>query len=218
MKRTDEEIKNDIVDQLVWDSRVDASDVTVSVTNGVVSLGGTVPDYPSLKVTEATARRTEGVVLVENEIALDPAVLRPSDDEIRATVMRTLHELCRLGPDRLSVSVEGGRVTLEGTVQTLWIRERAGQLTSLVSGVTGIANRLVIVPTDDFGDAAVAQAVRNALERKLGTVSHGVTVQVENGRVKLKGGVSNWHEREMVNEAAMSTKGVNKVQDELTLT
>jgi hyperosmotically inducible protein len=45
MARTEEQIKRDVVDQLYWDNRVDASDVTVEVSNGTVTLRGTVPTY-----------------------------------------------------------------------------------------------------------------------------------------------------------------------------
>jgi osmotically-inducible protein OsmY len=38
--RTDEGIKVDIVDQLSWDTRVDAADVTVMVENGRRDLRG----------------------------------------------------------------------------------------------------------------------------------------------------------------------------------
>lgn len=49
MARTEEQIKRDVVDQLFWDIRVDASDVTVEVSNGTVTLRGTVPTYLAAK-------------------------------------------------------------------------------------------------------------------------------------------------------------------------
>lgn len=53
MDRKDEEIKEEIVDQLVWDSRVDASDVSVRVTKGVVSLEGspTISSWSPLRTS-----------------------------------------------------------------------------------------------------------------------------------------------------------------------
>ena len=45
MKSKDEQIKKAVVDMLYWDSRVDASDIHVEVTDGEVTLRGTVPSY-----------------------------------------------------------------------------------------------------------------------------------------------------------------------------
>ena len=42
---TDETIKTQVVDQLVWDSRVDAADVGVTVKKGSVTIKGMVPSY-----------------------------------------------------------------------------------------------------------------------------------------------------------------------------
>jgi osmotically-inducible protein OsmY len=41
--RTDESIAKDVADSLSWDSRVDASQVLVTVDRGIVTLTGTVP-------------------------------------------------------------------------------------------------------------------------------------------------------------------------------
>ena len=41
----DETIDKQVVDQLYWDSRVNASEVAVTVQNGKVTLHGTVPSY-----------------------------------------------------------------------------------------------------------------------------------------------------------------------------
>ena len=43
MTPTDEDIKKDVVDELDWDSRIDASDIFVEVENGEVLLSGTAP-------------------------------------------------------------------------------------------------------------------------------------------------------------------------------
>jgi osmotically-inducible protein OsmY len=40
-----ETVKQDIVNQLAWNSRVDASDIAVTVDNFQVTLTGTVPFY-----------------------------------------------------------------------------------------------------------------------------------------------------------------------------
>jgi hypothetical protein len=88
MPRKDEDIKKDIVDALYWDRRVDASLVTVTVSDGNVMLGGSVPDRAALEAAEDDARVVGGkgrVQTVENRLrirktaAMQPS--RPSRDQ-----------------------------------------------------------------------------------------------------------------------------------------
>ncbi|MFW6153885.1 MAG: BON domain-containing protein [Planctomycetota bacterium] len=43
--KTDEEVKTEVVEELRWDSGVDASKVQVEVDDGVVKLSGHVPSW-----------------------------------------------------------------------------------------------------------------------------------------------------------------------------
>jgi len=51
---TDEKIKKQVVDQLYWDARVDASDVKVEVSDRNVILTGTVPSYGVRQAVETS--------------------------------------------------------------------------------------------------------------------------------------------------------------------
>ena len=61
MKRLDENIKKDIVDELYWDNRIDASQVNVTVNDGIVTLSGSVPTYSDLAIAKIAASRINGV-------------------------------------------------------------------------------------------------------------------------------------------------------------
>ncbi|HYZ25628.1 MAG TPA: BON domain-containing protein [Geminicoccaceae bacterium] len=43
--RSDEEIKRDVEEELRWDPDIDATDIAVSVKNGIVTLTGFVRSY-----------------------------------------------------------------------------------------------------------------------------------------------------------------------------
>jgi len=45
MAKTDELIKKDVIEQLVRDDRIDASNIHIEVSNGTVTLRGEVPTY-----------------------------------------------------------------------------------------------------------------------------------------------------------------------------
>jgi hypothetical protein len=58
---TSELIKKEIIDQLTWDSSVNANDVYVTVTDGVAELRGKVSTYASKIAAEKNACSVEGV-------------------------------------------------------------------------------------------------------------------------------------------------------------
>jgi len=79
---SDEKIKKDVVDQLYWDSRVDASDIDIEVDDGKVILKGEFPDYGSKASASSDAWTIEGVTAVENDIAVDyPSSMTVPTDE-----------------------------------------------------------------------------------------------------------------------------------------
>ena len=67
-RRSDDRIKEDISDRLSDDSQIDASDIEVSVDNGVVSLTGTVDDRDLKRRVEDLAESISGVSNVENRL------------------------------------------------------------------------------------------------------------------------------------------------------
>jgi osmotically-inducible protein OsmY len=64
--RTDQNIAKDLVDSLSWDSRVDASNASVTVDRGIVTLTGTVPFYSSRVAAAEDAWLIRGVRAIEN--------------------------------------------------------------------------------------------------------------------------------------------------------
>lgn len=69
-RRSDERIKEDINDRLSDDHYVDASDIDVQVSNGEVTLTGTVEDRQSRRRAEDLAEFVSGVTYVQNNIRI----------------------------------------------------------------------------------------------------------------------------------------------------
>ena len=59
--RSDSEIERDVREELEWDPDLDASDIAVSVKNGVVTLAGFAKSYTDKFEAEAAAKRVAGV-------------------------------------------------------------------------------------------------------------------------------------------------------------
>ncbi len=66
--RPDSDIERDVKDELQWRPDLDATDIAVSVKNGVVTLTGFVHSYVDKYEAEAAAKCVAGVVGVANDI------------------------------------------------------------------------------------------------------------------------------------------------------
>jgi hypothetical protein len=67
-RRSDERIREDVSDRLSDDSWLDASNIEVKVSNGEVTLGGTVHDRRDKRHAEDLAERVSGVSHVQNNL------------------------------------------------------------------------------------------------------------------------------------------------------
>ena len=67
-RRSDERIREDVCDELIAATHLDASDVTVEVADGVVTLEGIVPERRMKHAIEDIAASARGVREVENRI------------------------------------------------------------------------------------------------------------------------------------------------------
>lgn len=69
-RRSDERIREDVNDRLTDHDYLDASDITVSVKDGEVTLGGTVTERSYKRIAEDVAESVSGVKHVQNNIRL----------------------------------------------------------------------------------------------------------------------------------------------------
>ena len=66
--KSDSEIERDVKQELRWDPDLDATDISASVKNEIVTLTGFVKRYSDRYEAEAAAKRVAGVVGVANDI------------------------------------------------------------------------------------------------------------------------------------------------------
>jgi hypothetical protein len=67
---SDADLRQAVRERLAQDLRIDASEVDVTVVDGVVTLTGTVPEPGQTAVAEADARTVAGVRQVDNQVQL----------------------------------------------------------------------------------------------------------------------------------------------------
>lgn len=220
MPRKDEQIKKDILEDLYWDPRIDASKIAVTVERGRVRLAGTVPMYADLAATRSAAWRIQGVMGVSDEALVVehvPEAARPNDTELRARIENLLAWEPSIDETQLEIDVSNSVVTLGGTVDAHWKSSYAQQKAGGVGGVRDIDNKLVVVPSNRITDEMIARDVTEALDRDALVDLRKLSVTVNDGTVTLAGAVPGGAARRAAVHDASLTAGVVGVRNELTI-
>lgn len=122
--------------------------ISVSVKDGVVTLGGHAYGPVDADSAFATVANIRGVRDVINDIQVDP--VSPMDDRIRMAVYRAVYgfpSLNRYAIDPLQpirISVQNGNVTLFGMVNSQADKNTAGIRANSVPGVFKVTNNLQV--------------------------------------------------------------------------
>ncbi len=147
----DQALESKLRDRLAYD-RVGYGNVfnaiTVSVQNGVATLGGHARTYVDRDSALALVSTTAGVKDVVNEIEVDPTSIM--DDQTRVAVARAIYgypslQRYAIDPERpIRISVQNGNVELYGTVDSQADKEAAYLRANGVPGVFSVKNYLQV--------------------------------------------------------------------------
>jgi len=139
----DEVIRQNVLEDLRWSPRVNATHIGVAVRNGVVELTGHVETFAEKLEAEHVALSVKGVKGVAEEIGVRlPSEKKTSDSELADRAVRLLSWDARLHGDAIKVKVEHGWVTLAGQVRSSGERDCALSDVKRLSGVVGITNEI----------------------------------------------------------------------------
>lgn len=153
---SEKELLSDLVDKLSYD-RVGFGNVfnavTVSVENGVVTLGGHARTYVDRDSAIALVATTPGVKDMVGEIEVDPVSIM--DDQIRVRVARAVYGYPSLNkyahdPAKpIRISVQNGNVSLYGMVDSQGDKDAANIRANGVAGVFSVKNYLQVAGHED---------------------------------------------------------------------
>lgn len=214
--KSDLQIRDEVLAELKWDTRVLPTEIGVEVRGGIVTLSGTVDSWAKKVAGREAARRVWGVTDVANDIIVHiPDAMRPTDADIAATVRHALERDVLVPADRIQTTVSDGLVTLEGDVEFWSHAEDAERAVRNLAGVIGIVNLIKVQHAAK--EREVQRAIEAALNRHAARTARHVKVDLEGSGATVTGYVDSWAERTAVVGAIRGTPGVTSVEDRLSI-
>lgn len=214
--RTDQQIQQDVLDELAWDSSVHPNEIGVIVKDGVVTLTGTVDSFFKRQSAEGAARRVRGVKAVADDIDVRlPSATERTDAELASACLYALTWDAAIPTADLDVTVSKGRVTLKGEVDWHYEREAAERVVRRLAGVTWVTNLLTIKTR--AAPADIKERIERALIRNAAIDAHRITVEVQGGTAILRGGVGSYAERRTAERSAWAAPGISAVENQISV-
>jgi osmotically-inducible protein OsmY len=138
--RTDGAIEADVRAALALDTTVPLDRVSVAVSHGIVTLAGNLDYYYQRAAAEEDAGRVAGVVGIDDLITVTPPGAMSA--EVADHIARAFARNAELADDKVSVTVDGSKVTLDGTVRTWSEYSDAADAAWRAPGVSFVVNNI----------------------------------------------------------------------------
>jgi osmotically-inducible protein OsmY len=214
--RSDSEIERDVKDEFQWEPDLDATDIAVSVKQGVVTLAGFVRSYTDKYEAEAAAKRVAGVVGLANDLEVRmPSVDERPDPDIARDAVAALKAQLPISWENMKVIVKNGWVSLEGNVEWQYQKNTAETSVRRIKGVKGVINSITLKPRAQPQE--IKRKIEDAFKRNAEVDANRIQVEADGSEIILKGTVRSWIEREEAERVAWSAPGVTRVEDRIAV-
>jgi osmotically-inducible protein OsmY len=212
----DSQLQRDVLNALAWEPSLESGHIGVTSQDGLVTLSGHVTSFAQKNAAEAAAAGVRGVKAVVEEIEVRlPSEAVLDDEAIAASAVSRLALNGSIPKAALTVTVEGGWITLNGHVDWNYERQAAEDDVRRLLGVRGVSNRIAIKRKVDI--ANLSDEITHALHRSWFFDPKTIDVTAQQGRVRLAGTVRSPHERGLAAATAWAAPGVTDVQNDLVV-
>ena len=214
--KTDAQIKQDVLDELVFQPSIDETQIGVIVKNGIVTLTGRVFSYAHKIAAEEAVKNVKGVKAVAEdiEVVYDTKEDR-SDTEIANTIVETLLWNTAIPEEKIKIKVEDGYVFLSGQVDWSYQKEATKRVIQNLAGVKGIFSDITIKQTDEK-PFQIRERINQAFKRSVHINANTISIEfMDEHIIKLTGKVHSLIEKEEAQKAAFYAIGIYEVENEL---
>ena len=214
---TDDVLYTQIMEKLKFEPGIEESNITVSIKeDGIIILGGKVHSYTEKRLAEEAVQKIGKVRGVANELIVEliPSYKR-SDADIVSAALSALKWTLLIPHEKIKVAVENGHLVLSGEIEYNYQKERAQKAVQDLYGVTSVTNNIKVKPSVDA--VQVKGRIIKEFERNARIDANHVEIEVDGGKVILKGKVRNFDEAREARAAAWAVPGVSEVIDKLTI-
>jgi osmotically-inducible protein OsmY len=199
--------------------------VSVKANDGIVTLTGVVADNSMKSIAEDTVSDLPGVLRVDDQITLDPALKEHSDTWIALKLHTQLLVRANVSNANTKVDVTNGVVTLTGTADNQAQKDLTGLYAKEIDWVKSVDNNIVVNEKPAMGetigehidDASITSQVKYALLTHRSTSAIKTKITTTDGAVVITGEASNDAEKSLVGKLANSVRGVKSVDNNMTV-
>jgi len=212
--KTDAQIKEDVLDELLWQPNIDETKVGVIVEDGVVTLSGILNSYTKKVEAEKAAKNVKGVKAVALDIEVKHGSdFKKTDKEIAKAVVNALTWNTLIPEEKITIKVEDGWIYLSGELNWFYQKDAAKKSVQNLLGVKGVVNSIQIKQA--VQPSQIKEKITKAFERSAQVDANKVSIIVDGHTVTLRGTVHSVAEKDEAQKAAYLAPGVYDVKNEL---
>lgn len=212
--KSNEELQKNVIAAINWEPLLQAAEIGVMVSDGMVTLTGSVNTYAKKAEAEQAAKNVTGVKTVVENIEVFCSVKDTrTDAEIMTAIENAFKWHWDIPTERLTVLVENGWVFLSGELEWNYQKEAAKSSVSNLIGIKGITNNIMV--NNSSKDLIEMKDIEIAIERNGDINSKDIDINVFDNVVTLKGHVDSWYQKSEAGRIAWNAPGVKQVQNDL---